>query len=417
MRRITLVRGARQLLTLRGGTGPRRGADLRNLGLIQDGAVLIVDGRIHQVGPSRRVENVALAREAEEIDASGRVVMPGFVDSHTHLVDGPARISDCGTPGKDASDGDPLATARFIHELSPLKLEAQALHGVNAAVRHGTTTLEAKSGFGLIEANEIKILRVHSALQKAGIPLTSTFLAAQVSPDHCHQPDEYVNWLCTHMLPLLQRRKLAEFADIHVGENGFSVERSYRYLCAARELGFGLKLHSGHRPPPGAIRMAVELEISSVDYAGEVTQEEATALSQSPTIATLLPGASYHFGIEEYGSARKLIDAGVAVSLATNYSPRNSPSQNMQMSIALACGRMNMTPAEAVNASTLNAAHAMRKASSIGSLVPGKAADLLILCVPDYREIPYHFGVNQVELVMKNGNVIVERSEVKWLAR
>src|SRR5271156_5093423 len=166
MPKAILIRGARQLLTLRGPSGPRRGADLRNLAIIPDGAVLIVDGRIHDVGPSRRLENLAVARQAALIDASGHVVMPGFVDSHTHIASGPARIRDSSAT---------LSLARTINQLSPRTLQAQALHAVEEALRHGTTTLESRSGFGVTEANEIKILRVHSALQKRSVPLISTF--------------------------------------------------------------------------------------------------------------------------------------------------------------------------------------------------------------------------------------------------
>ena len=415
MPKVTLVRGARQLLTLRGANGPRRGADLRNLGLIQDGAVLIVDGQIHDVGPSRRVENLALTRQAEVIDASGRVVMPGFVDSHTHLVSGPARIPDYELRG--AGVGEPLAMARGIQELSPRTLAAQALHAVEEAFRHGTTTLEAKSGVGLTEANEIKILRVHAALRKQSVPMLSTFLCAQVPPDYRNRADRYLEWVCTHMLPLIHRRKFAEFADIHCGEDAFSVEHARRYLLAARELRFGLKIQTDSRPPSGAIRMAVELEVSSVDHAIDISPEDVALLAQSQTIATLLPGPVFYLGSLAYPPARMLIDAGVAVALATNYNPETSPSQNMQMMIALACGNMRMTAAEAVTAATINAAYSLRSASRVGSLEPGKSADLLILGVADYREIPYHFGLNLVELVMKDGTVVVERSEVKWPTR
>jgi imidazolonepropionase len=414
MPRATLIRGARQLLTLRGTPGPRRGPDLRNLAIIQDGAVLIVDGRIHDVGPSRRLENLALARQATLIDASGRVVLPGFVDCHTHLVSGPARIPDYETHSAAAP-----ALARAIHELSPRTLLAQALHTTKEAVRHGTTTLESKSGIGLTEANEIKILRVHSALRKQSVPLTSTFLCAQpapnyVSPDYPNSPDQYLDWACAHMLPLIHRRKLAEFADIRCHQSAFTVEQASRFLVAARRLGFGLKLCMDGESPPGAIALAVELGAASVGNPLNVTPDEATLLAQSKTIAVLLPGPAFYLGTEKYPPARMSIDAGVAIALASHYHPQLSPSHSMQMMIALACGAMHMTPAEAIAAATINAAHAVRQASNTGSIEPAKNADLLILGVPDYREIPYHFGMNLVDLVMKNGIVLMERSEVNW---
>ncbi len=420
MSKATLIKGARQLLTLRGASGPRRGADLRNLGLIQDGAVLIVDGRIHEVGPSRRLENLAIARQAHLIDASGRVVMPGFVDSHTHLVSGPARVPDYET--RDAPAAETQALARTIQDLSPRTLQAQALHTVSEAIRHGTTSFETKSGLGLTEATEIKILRAHAALCKQSVPLISTFfcadvsahVSAHVSPAYPDSPDQYLDRVCSHILPLIQRRKLAEFADIRCQQGAFTVEHARRYLLAARQIGLGLKVFMGGQPPAGAIAMAVELGVSNIGLVLALTPDEAAILAQSQIIATLLPGSAFFLGAKEYPPARMLIDAGVAVALGSNYHPESSPSQNMQMMISLACGNMKMTPAEAVTAATINAAHALRKGSSIGSLEPGKNADLLILGVPDYREIPYHFGMNLVELVMKNGTVLLQRSEVKW---
>jgi imidazolonepropionase-like amidohydrolase len=305
MRKVTLIRGARQLLTLRGPSGPRRGTDLLNLGIIQDGAVLVADGLIVEVGPSRRVENLALARGAEEIDASGCVVLPGFVDSDVHLVRGPTQ------------------------EVSPRALKTLALRVLEDAVRCGTTALGAKLA-------DLKILRVHSALRELPLTLASTFAASGLTPESEDR-----------VLAMVRRRKLAELAV------------------------------------DGA---------SSVDV-------------MSPAIA-------FHTEGERYPPARMLIDQGAAIALGSGVNP-----PNLQTTVALACNAMSMTPAEAIAASTINGAHALRRAGSIGSLEAGKSADLTILGVPDYRELPYHFGVNLANLVMIRGTVLVERSEVKWPAR
>ncbi len=364
MQNVTLIRGARQLLTLRGPSGPRRGTDLRNLGIIQDGAVLVAGGLIVEVGSSRRLENLALARGADEIDASGCVVLPGFVDSDVRVVRGP------------------------VQDLSPRALKMLALRVVDEAVRCGTTAMEAKSGLGLTEAGEMKILRVHAALRELPLTLVSTFVARDVTAGFNER-----------FLPILRRRKLADFAQI-----GCETEARH-FLKLARELGLGVKVGSG------AIALATSIGAVTVDDVVEVTGRDAMLLAQSETIATMSPGAAFHLQAQNYAPARVLIDSGAAVALGSGLHP-----PNMQMTIALACNAMNMTAAEAIAAATINGAHAMRLAGSIGSIEAGKSADLTILGVPDYRELPYHFGVNLVNLVMIRGTVLVERSEVKWPA-
>jgi imidazolonepropionase len=360
MRKALLIRGARQLLTLRGPNGPRRGADLRKLGIIQDGAVLIADGLIAEVGPSRRVENLALARGAEEIDASGCVVMPGFVDSHVHVV-----------------KGTPL-------ELSPRALKALALRAVDEAVRHGTTAMEA-------EARELKILRVHAALRELPMTFVSTFVAAGLPLEAADR-----------LLPIVRRRNLAEFAEIGCDDAAI--------LARARQLGWRVKLRAG--AAPHAIATAVEIGATGVSDVGAVTERDAVLLAQSETIATLSPAVKFDRGAECYPPARMLIDRGAAIALGSGVNP-----PNMQMTVALACHAMNMTAAEAIAASTINGAHALGRAANVGSIEAGKSADVAILGVPDYRELPYHLGVNLVNLVLIQGVVRVERPEVKWPAR
>jgi imidazolonepropionase len=360
MRKVTLVRGARQLLTLRGPSGPRRGADLGNLGIIQDGAVLIADGVIQEVGPSRRLENLALARGAEEIDASGCVVLPGFVDSHVQMV------------------------RRSAQDLSPRALRTLALRVLEEAVRCGTTAVEAKSGPDFSEAGELKTLRVHAALRELPLTLVSTFLASGVEAGE-------------RLLPAVRRRKLAEFAEI-----GCQPE-ARRFLTFARQLGLGVKVGAG------AIALATELGATGVDAIEEVTERDAVLLARSQTIATLSPDIGFQRRDQRRAPARMLIDNGAPVALASALHP-----PNMQTSITLACNAMNMTAAEAITAATINGAYAIGRAGRIGSIEAGKSADLTILSIPDYRELPYHFGINLASLVMIRGAVLVEKSEVKW---
>ena len=409
-------------MTLRGPTGSRRGTDLGNLGIIPDGAVLIADGLIREVGSTRRLENLAEARRADEIDATGCVVLPGFVDSHTHLVGGPARLFDyeMGLAGATRAEiaragGGFGAISKTMQDVSVHTLESQAVRVLGECIRQGTTTLEAKSGYGLTETGELKILRAHGSLNGQFGTLVSTFMAGREIPDgYEHGSGEYIEWLCAHLLPLVQRRKLARFVDISCDEGAFSIDDTRRFLSAAKQLGFGLKVHAAEQANTGAVKLAVELEAISVDHVVKVDEEDIELLAGSSTIATLLPGSSFFLSTKSYAPARRLIDQGVAVAIATNYNPETCPSHNMQMIVSLACNKMNMTPAEAISAATINGAHALGLGERIGSVEAGKQADLVILDVPDYREIPYHFAVNLAKTTIKKGHVIYRASEVQW---
>ncbi|MDQ6759353.1 MAG: imidazolonepropionase [Acidobacteriota bacterium] len=422
MSRSILVRGARQLLSLRGPNGPHRGADLRNLGIVHDGAILIVDGVIREVGPTRRLENLAEARQAEEIDANGCVVLPGFVDSHTHLIGGPARLLDyeMGLAGATRAE---IATAgggfdaiyKLMQDVSGHTLEAQATRVLEECIRQGTTTLEAKSGYGFSDTGELKILRAQNALNERFGTIVSTFMVSPEIPrDYGKDRGEYINWVRSKLLPIIQRRRLARFVDIACDERMFSLEQASRLLLAARTLGFGVKMHAGEHGNIGAVKLAVELWAVSLDHVLHVDESDIRALAGSPTMATLLPGPVFYQGAEHYAPARILIDQGVAVAIATNYNPETCPTHNMQMIISLACSKMNMTPAEAISAATINGAHALGMGDRIGSLEVGKEADVLILDIPDYREIPYHFGVNLVRTTIRKGRRIYQASEVQW---
>jgi imidazolonepropionase len=406
--RPILIRGARQLLTLRGPAIPRRGAALRELAIISDGAVLIQDGAIGQVGPSRRVEALADARLAVEIDASGCVVMPGFVDCHTHLVAGPGRPVD-----DDSLRQMPEAWGKTLKQTSRRALEARSLAVLEDFVRHGTTMIEAKSGFGFDEAGELKILRTHAALNRRTSMLASTFMGALWLPPGSSS-GEYIDWMCARMLPLLKSRRLAEFADICCEPDMFSVEQSRRYLNAARQLGFIPKMHAGETANIGAVAEAVRLGAASVGHVVFLSENDVETLAGSHTIATLLPGPVFFNGRGRYAPARSLIDGGAAVALATDYNPHTSPSQNMQMAIVLACRKMGMTVAEAISAATINGAHALRRAATRGSIEPGKVADLTILRIPDYHELASHFGVNLVETTILQGAVVFRRAKIEW---
>jgi imidazolonepropionase len=400
----TLIRGTRQLLTLRGDSGPRRGAALRDLGIVPNGAVLIKDGVIVDAGPARRIEKLPAARRARESDATGRVVMPGFVDSHTHLVFGRPRLVDyemrlAGASYAEiaAAGGGILSSVAAVRSMSAAQLEAQARASLDVMARHGTTTVEAKSGYALDEAGEFKTLRVLAKLN--AIP---TYLGAHIPPpEYRGKADAYIDWMAAEMLPQIRRRKLARFVDIYCDEGAFTLAQSRRYLEHARQLGFGLKIHAEQFARSGAARLAVELEAVSADHLEQASDEDIRALAQSNTIATLLPGSVFHLGLGAYAPARALIEAGAAVALATDFNPGTSPTCSMQMVLSLACTEMRMSPAEAITAATINGAHALCCAERVGSLEPGKRADLLVLNVQDYRELPYYFGTNNVYMTIQ----------------
>ncbi|HLJ14575.1 MAG TPA: imidazolonepropionase [Bryobacteraceae bacterium] len=413
-----LVRGARQLLTLRGPSGPRRGAALNNLGITEDGAVLIVNGVIVELGLTRRVENLTLARNAREIDAHGRVVMPGFVDSHTHLISGLPPLAAFeqviqGTrPPEEMGARAVLAAVKGVRETPERLLKTQAAAILRDCLRHGTTTLEAKSGYALNEGGELKILRVLAALNQPPFDVASTFFGAQaIAPEYEARPDEYIDWLCGYMLPLIRRRKLAEFVDAWCDRGALTSSQARRILEAARGLGFPIKVHADQFGNHGGVALAVELGAVSVDHLAFTGGYEADLLVESATIATLLPGAVFHLAWQQYAAARQLIDRGVAVALASNYSRTVTPSYNMQMVLALACREMRMTAAEAISAATINGAHALRRSHRIGSLEIGKDADLILLNASDYREIAYGFGGNLVAMTMKRGEIVYNSSE------
>src|SRR6202167_2432527 len=400
----TLVRNARQLLTLRGDSGPRRGAALRDLGMVPNGAVLIKDGIVVGAGPARRIEKLPAARRAREIDAAGRVVMPGFVDSHTHLVFGRPRLVDyemrlAGASYAEiaAAGGGILSSVAAVRGMSAAQLEAQARDSLAAMARHGATTVEAKSGYALDEAGELKTLRVLAKLN-----VVPTYLGAHIPPpEYRGKADAYIDWMAAEMLPQIRRRKLARFVDIYCDDSAFTLDQSRRYLDCARRLGFGLKIHAEQFARTGAARLAVELDAASADHLEQAGEEDIRALAQSNTIATLLPGSVFHLGLSTYAPARALIEAGAAVALATDFNPGTSPTYSMQMVLSLACTEMRMSPAEAISAATINGAHALRVADRAGSLEPGKCADLLILNVNDYRELPYYFGTNNVYMTIQ----------------
>jgi imidazolonepropionase len=416
-----LIRRAGQLLTLRGPDGARRGMALSDIGIVADGAILITDGVIEAAGATEDVERAASSADnVMELDAGGRVVMPGFVDSHTHLVFSQPRLLDyeMRIGGADyhkiaEAGGGILSSVQAVRTAAPEELETQASRAIQNFARHGTTTVEAKSGYGLDETAELKTLVVLAAIDGRPLEIVSTYLGAHlIPPEHAENPDGYIDWMAREMMPRIRRQKLASFADVYCDQGAFTIGQARRYLSAAREAGFQLKIHAEQFSHTGAARLAVELEAASADHLEQADHEDAVALGNSSTVATLLPGSVFHLGLDRYAPARALIENGAAVALATDFNPGTSPTCSMPMVLSLACTRMRMSPAEAISAATINGAHALGRGHQLGSLDPGKQGDVILLNATDYREIPYYFGVNLAAATIKRGVVIYQQGHV-----
>lgn len=410
-----LIHSASQLLTLSG--GPQRGEKLGQLGMIRDGAVLIQGETIAAVGSTAELRGAYPAEP--ELDAKGKVVLPGFIDPHTHLVWAGDRAAEfeMRLQGKTymeimAAGGGIVSTVRATREATFIDLFNQTRARAETIFRHGTTTAEAKTGYGLETAAELRQLEVLLQLDAQGpLELAPTFLGAHAIPHEYKQdPQGYARLICNEMLPEVLRwwqanapQRPLPFTDVFCEEGAFTLEQSRQILETAASLGFPLKIHADEFGNLGGTALAASLKAASADHLVKTSPEDILALAQSNTVAVALPCTPFGLAEAHYTPAREILQAGGLLAIASDLNPGTAWCENMQFVIALACRYLKLAPAQAIAAATINAAAAIQRSERIGSIEPGKQADLLILSVSDYRHLGYRFGTNLVDTVIKRG--------------
>jgi imidazolonepropionase len=413
-----LLTNAGQLVTVAGNSDrPKRREELSEISVVTDGAVAARDGMIIAVGSSSDIqESVELEEDAVVVDAAGKVVLPGLVDPHTHVVFAGSREHELemkiqGVPYLEilARGGGILDTVRSTRAASREELFRAGEKYLDEMLAQGTTTAEAKSGYGLTLDDELKTLEVARDLQEAHpVDLVPTFLGAHAIPEEYKEnPDDFVELVISEMLPAVARSGLARFCDVFCEEGVFSVEQTRRILSEAKSLGFELKIHADEMVPLGGAELAAELGATSADHLMVISDHGIEMLAASDTVAVLLPATTFCVMGERYAPARKMIEKGVAVALSSDFNPGSSPVNSLQIVMGIACRQLKMTPAEVISAVTINAAHAIGCASSVGSIEVGKKADLVVFDAKDYRYLMYRFGTNLVDRVIKSGCIVV----------
>ena len=410
-----------QLLTLRspsGRPGPRRGVDLRELGIVEDAAILCMGGRIVSAGKTKDALRDPWVKKNRkkilEIDCEGQVVTPGFVDSHTHpafmnprLVDFEKRTAGATYEQIAEAGGGIRSSVEPVRGAGKSGLTKKVLDGLHEMAEQGTTTVEAKSGYGLTVESELKSLEaIRAAASQWPGTVVATLLGAHVIPKEFQgRSQKYVEAVCMEMVPQAAKRKLAQFVDVFCDRGAFSADDTRMIFEAAAQHGLSVRAHVGQLSET-PLEALLQFHPASLDHMDHVSEEDISRLAKQDTVATFVPGANYFLGLDKYPAARKFIDAGVPVALATDYNPGSSPTASMPFVMSLACTHMKMSPAEAVSAGTINGAWALRVQDRKGSIEPGKDADLAVFDVEDYREIPYWFASNRCAFTVLNGILV-----------
>lgn len=411
-----LFADAAQIVTPVSPSDPQRGTSLGEITVYRN-ASLSADprsGRITAIGPWKKIK----ARGARVVEAKGQVIVPGFVDSHTHPLYAGRRVDEfmARAQGKGyleilAEGGGILSTVQATRRAGSRDLEARAARIFERMLLHGTTTVEAKTGYGLSTREEVRHLKILQKLKKKSrLEIFVTFMGAHAIPPEYRDPSAvYVDLVCREMIPRIARAGLADFCDVFCEEGIFSVEESRRILQTARDCGLKLRLHADEFKPSGGAELGASLEALSADHLMGISENGIRALAQSRTAAVLLPCTSFFLGKEAYAPAREMIDAGAIVALATDFNAGSNLCYSMPMTVSLGILRMKMSPAEALVAATLHGAYALGASARLGSLHPGKQADFLLLEGEDYREVFYRYGANPVSVTVKRGKIVNER--------
>ena len=410
-----LIFNANQVVTVAAhGARALAGVAMRDVGVIEDGAVGVENGRIAFVGKS---DDLSFSDARQVINAMGKTVLPGFVDPHTHLVfagnrehDFARRIAGATYAEIAAAGGGINTTVKATRAATKIDLTEYALHRLDRCLGFGVTTVEIKSGYGLDPEHEIKMLEVIRDLQSLHVvELVPTFLGAHTIPfDYMDRRDEYIRLVLEDMIPRIAAETLAEYCDVFIERTAFTLEEGRRILECAISHGLKTRVHAEQITRTGSAELAAELHSSSADHLDHISDEAIALLGQSGTIPTLLPGVSLFLG-EPMPDARRLIDAGLPVAIATDMNPGSCMSENIQLMMSLATMQMGMTIEETIAAVTINAAAALDRSDRIGSLEVGKQADMLIFDTQSYQQIPYHLGVNHLNAIVKQGNVVMEK--------
>jgi len=413
-----LIVNANELITLEGGgQKPRTGKQMQELGIIRNGGIAIKDGRIAAVGKTSEVTKIFRAENI--ISANEKTVLPGFIDPHTHLVFAGSREDEFQMRVEGAyymeilkSGGGILKTVKETRKASVEKLVDFALERLDVMLEHGTTTVEAKSGYGLATKDELKILEaIRRANQLHCVDVVSTFMGAHaIPPEYSSNSQAYVSLVVEDMLPKVAEKGFAEFCDVFCEKNVFSLEQTRRILAAGKNYGLKTKIHADEMSMLGGAELAADIGAISADHLLHSSDHGIKAMAAKGVIAVLLPAAAFSLMSGRYADARNIIDYGVPLALGTDFNP-SCWVENMQLVIAFACHFMKLTPAEAIAAATINAAHALGRAREVGSLEVGKKADVIVLDVPNHKFLGYRFGVNLMDKVIKNGRLVVDKEK------